>query len=63
MAPTPPTYRETAAEGRTTYVCLYCEEMASEHHATDLALFTLHMAQAHDGRMVKEEAPPEETPA
>jgi hypothetical protein len=61
-----PTYRmDTAEDGTPVYVCLVCAGQGSEHHATDMELFTLHMQQRHDGRMVNEDEaqrPAETTP-
>jgi hypothetical protein len=53
-----PTYRiETVAMEPPTYVCLVCAGQGNEHHAVDVELFTLHMEQRHDGRMVDEAVP------
>jgi hypothetical protein len=58
--PTPfdPTYRiEPVGALPSAYVCLLCEGAGSEHHATDVDLFTLHMQQRHDGRMIDADVP------
>jgi hypothetical protein len=59
-----PTYRmDTAEDGTPVYVCLVCAAQGSEHHSTDMELFTLHMQQRHDGRMAPEgETPSPEAP-
>jgi hypothetical protein len=54
MPPTP-TYRlDRDDTGTMRYVCLYCEQAGTEHCATDLDLFTQHMQQRHDGRMLED---------
>jgi hypothetical protein len=54
MAPTPTYYTDTDEDDRTVYHCLYCEVQGQEHHATDEALFLMHMEQRHDGRLLEQ---------
>jgi hypothetical protein len=54
-------YKTTDATGKELFHCLYCARAGQEHHAADPELFTNHMAQRHDGRMV--EGPKPEAPA
>jgi hypothetical protein len=55
MPPQPPaTYYVTKdAQDADVYHCLYCETQGLEHHASDPALFLMHMEQRHDGRMTE----------
>lgn len=47
-----PTYRTEETQDGTKYICLWCEQAGSGHWSFDKALFQMHMAQRHDGRMV-----------
>jgi hypothetical protein len=55
-------YKTMGPTGTETFHCLYCARAGQEHHATDPALFTSHMAQRHDGRMVEGQQPEEPAP-
>lgn len=53
MPPSPTYYVTKDTNDQDIYNCLYCEQSGAEHHATDLELFTKHMEQRHDGRMLE----------
>jgi hypothetical protein len=54
---TSPTYWTEVSGSDTVYNCIYCAEQDMEHHSIDFELFTMHMAQRHDGRMLEGTAP------
>jgi hypothetical protein len=56
-------YTTTDSTGKELLHCLYCARAGQEHHAADPELFTNHMAQRHDGRMVEGPKPEEPAPA
>ena len=53
-------YVITNAEGQDTYHCLVCQQHGTEHHSSNLELFTQHQHQRHAGEMSEGEAPAEE---
>jgi hypothetical protein len=54
---TSPTYWTEVSGSDTVYNCIYCAEQDMEHHSIDFEMFTMHMAQRHDGRMLEGTAP------
>lgn len=60
--PPEPTYAIDHKDDALLYRCLVCERQGQEHHATDIDLFTQHMAQRHGGQMIEETDGPEAEP-